>query len=756
MNTMQTEAGRIPANGGGMNRMNTMKRTCGLPLMGAAVVALSFAALPARAASGTWSKLTNGTYNWGDPANWTSSTVADGVDSTATFPTPTGGSPGIVTVTNAETRTIGNVTATALTFTTNYYKIGGAPLKLERTGGTKPVITSTIGAGGSSGKLEIMSDIISTNGFEKKGNGWLFLSGTNKTYTGDTVVSAGYLDIGNATSGGLLGNGNYSGNVSVAAGLQLRPNYSAPARQIFSGVISGAGGVIIYDSGTTVFAGANTLTGSTTMGSILSTLLLANSNALQNSTLNFQANTVTNLLFSPGIGTFNVGGLTGTSVNAKIDLADTNGTAITLRVGNNNATTAYAGALSGAGNLIKAGSGTQTLSGTNTYAGDTTVSGGALSISLTNSLPGWNVNGRYSVAGGAALLVGNAVTDADVAAMLGTTNFAAGAAIGFDTATATRYYSGNLADTAQGALGLQKNGTGTLWFTNNSSTYTFTGNIAVNAGYLNVGSNVCLGTSGTYAGNITLSAGNGTRFNWQSDADQTFTGSIVSSGTNTDSIFFLNTAPTGSGTVTLAAANPDFTSRLIVGNVGATNAATLLLSHSNALQSASLEPRSDNKVQFSPGIGTFNIGSLANAGGQNGAAVTLADTAGGAITLSVGGNNLSSSYNGWLSGPGGLTKVGSGTQTLSGTNTYAGATTVRNGVLKLTHPKCLSVKTDVWLYTGATNELAFAGTNDIHSLYIDGIRKAVRVYGTNNLPTVLTGPGCLRPLTGDGTLISFH
>jgi autotransporter-associated beta strand protein len=667
-----------------------------------------------------------------------------------------------VTVTNAETRTIGNVTATTLSFTTNYYKIGGAPLKLERTGGTKPVITSTLGTGGSAAKLEIMSDIISTNGFEKKGNGWLFLSGTNKTYTGDTVVSVGNLDIGNGTSGGLLGNGNYSGNVSVAAGLQFRPNYSAPARQIFSGVISGAGEVIIFASGTTVFAGANTLTGSTTMGGTSSTLLLANSNALQNSTLNFQANAVTNLLFSPGIGTFNVGGLTGTSVNAKIDLADTNGTAITLRVGNNNATTAYAGALRGAGNLIKAGSGTQTLSGTNTYAGDTTVSGGALSISLTNSLPGWNVNGRYSVAGGAALLVGNAVTDAAVAAMLGTTNFAAGAAIGFDTATATRYYSGNLADTAQGALGLQKNGTGTLWFTNNSSTYTFTGNIAVNAGYLNVGSNVCLGTSGTYAGNITLSAGNGTRFSWQSDADQTFTGSIVSRGTNTDSIFFLNTAPTGSGTVTLAAANPDFTSRLIVGNVGATNAATLLLSHSNALQSASLEPRSDNKVQFSPGIGTFNIGSM-NFGGLSAGAVqgsvTLADTAGNPITLSVGNNNRSSDstgFSGTLSGPGGLTKVGSGTQTLSGTNTYAGATTVRNGVLKLTHPKCLSVKTDVWLYTGATNELAFAGTNDIRSLYIDGIRKAVRVYGTNNLPTVLTGPGYLRPLTGVGTLIRVY
>lgn len=51
-------------------------------------------------------------------------------------------------------------------------------------------------------------------------------------------------------------------------------------------------------------------------------------------------------------------------------------------------------------------------------------------------------------------------------------------------------------------------------------------------------------------------------------------------------------------------------------------------------------------------------------------------------TLTLGGNNLSTTYTGALLGTGGiLTKVGSGTQTLSGVNTYTGATNINGGTL---------------------------------------------------------------------------
>jgi len=51
------------------------------------------------------------------------------------------------------------------------------------------------------------------------------------------------------------------------------------------------------------------------------------------------------------------------------------------------------------------------------------------------------------------------------------------------------------------------------------------------------------------------------------------------------------------------------------------------------------------------------------------------------VALSVGNNNVSSTYSGVLSGGGSLTKIGTGRWILSGTNTYTGGTVVSNGNL---------------------------------------------------------------------------
>ena len=55
-----------------------------------------------------------------------------------------------------------------------------------------------------------------------------------------------------------------------------------------------------------------------------------------------------------------------------------------------------------------------------------------------------------------------------------------------------------------------------------------------------------------------------------------------------------------------------------------------------------------------------------------------------AATLTTGGLNTSSTFQGILSGVGGFTKVGVGTQTLTGTSSYTGATTIVSGELALT------------------------------------------------------------------------
>jgi len=70
------------------------------------------------------------------------------------------------------------------------------------------------------------------------------------------------------------------------------------------------------------------------------------------------------------------------------------------------------------------------------------------------------------------------------------------------------------------------------------------------------------------------------------------------------------------------------------------------------------------------------IGSLAG-GGTTGGNVIL-----GAATLTVGGNNSSTSFGGIISGTGGsLNKTGNGTLTLAGTNSYSGSTIVSVGTL---------------------------------------------------------------------------
>ena len=59
-----------------------------------------------------------------------------------------------------------------------------------------------------------------------------------------------------------------------------------------------------------------------------------------------------------------------------------------LTVGNDNTSTIYAGAISGAGGLTKTGTGTQTLTGSNTYTGGTTIAAGTLRLLSGASLPG--------------------------------------------------------------------------------------------------------------------------------------------------------------------------------------------------------------------------------------------------------------------------------------------------------------------------------------------------------------------------------
>jgi fibronectin-binding autotransporter adhesin len=124
----------------------------------------------------------------------------------------------------------------------------------------------------------------------------------------------------------------------------------------------------------------------------------------------------------------------------------------------------------------------------------------------------------------------------------------------------------------------------------------------------------------------------------------------------------------GAGTLTLAGLNT-YTGDTRI------NAGTLLWGNANALQNSTLDMNAAD-------AGTVNFnGVSAVLGGLKGSRnLSL-----GAITLTVGGNNQSTTYSGVLSGSGTLTKTGSGALTLGGSsaNTNSGLITVNAGTLFL-------------------------------------------------------------------------
>ena len=117
------------------------------------------------------------------------------------------------------------------------------------------------------------------------------------------------------------------------------------------------------------------------------TLILSNQNAVAFSTVIMNGGA---LQFDSAISAnaFNLGGLAATNSGTGYDLAlqNTAATAITLTVGSNNASTTYAGILSGSGSLVKVGTGALTLSAANTLSGTTTISAGTLALGSSGSV----------------------------------------------------------------------------------------------------------------------------------------------------------------------------------------------------------------------------------------------------------------------------------------------------------------------------------------------------------------------------------
>ena len=107
--------------------------------------------------------------------------------------------------------------------------------------------------------------------------------------------------------------------------------------------------------------------------------------------------------------------------------------------------------------------------------------------------------------------------------------------------------------------------------------------------------------------------------------------------------------------------------------------APFVVGASNSLENVTFDMTCPGIVlSFAPGVGTFTLGGLLSTN-----SLALQDSLGGAITLGLGGRNDSVTYAKPFTGPGGLTKNGTGTMTLTNAQNYAGATMISGGTLQL-------------------------------------------------------------------------
>ena len=461
----------------------------------------------------------------------------------------------------------------------------------------------------------------------------------------------------------------------------------------------------------------------------------------------------------------------------------------------NGRTLSVNGGISGGVALTVAGTGTVSLGGAASHTGATTVNSGAtLRMGAANVLPNGAGAGNL-ILNGTLDLNGTSQAINGLSGGGALDNVAGGGAsiltVGTITNNAASSFSGLIQNTS-GTLALVYIGTNSLTLT---GTNTFSGGFTNNGtGFITTGSaagtNYIFGTGPlvlnagvfyptaqnyTFTNALTLNGatlqvgGAGSHLlTWSGPVRVTAdsflscdggTAGITLSGAVTNAGFTLacigaGTASTLSGVVsgngTIMPNAGTTTLNLNAANTfsGTNRAAlgTLKIGHANALQNATLDMNAADS-------GTVNLNNLnAVIGALNGSR----NLALGSGAISIGNNNLSTTYSGVLSG-GSLAKIGIGTLTLSRTNTYAGSTTVSNGVLALGTNNALPSATTVNLAGGTLAMGTF--TNTVNAFQSSGSILAKGTWGAsgsgaNHISGSMTGAGILTVTTGGASTIS--
>ena len=401
--------------------------------------------------------------------------------------------------------------------------------------------------------------------------------------------------------------------------------------------------------------------------------------------------------------------------------------------GYNNAATATGGS------VVKVGAGTLALTGTNTYSGGTGITAGTLALNNAQALG----TGAVVMTGGELL----ATSDLAFGSALQSISFNGSATVAAATGKTFTFTAGITNNASVATFG-NATDNGVVLFTPASVTTTALANLSVAGGTLRAGDatglNILTSTNATTAvasgATLDLNSFNTTIVSLQgagtvltgTDASKALTvnaGAFGGSIQGADSLI-KNTV----GTLVLSGANT-------YGGATTVNAGVLRAGAANVLPVGTALTVA-NAATFDLNSQAQTIGSLA---GVAGSAVTL-----GSATLTTGGNNASTAFDGVVSGTGSLVKTGTGTFTLGGANSYAGATNVNAGTLQASAANVLPSNTAVTVAAGATLALANQAQT-IGSLAGAGavtLGSAALTTGGANTSTAFTGA-----IFGSGSLI---
>ena len=618
---------------------------------------------------------------------------------------------------------------------------------------------STLSIGGGDASSVFDGIVSGSGGLAKAGSGTLVLTGAN-SHDGGTRVAAGTLKLSGASAaagaagaaivldadavldiadgasvanavtsrGGIVANS--SGTAMLTGTLTLAADGSRIGSAAGAGGLTAAGaigesggvrGLAKVDAGAVVLNAVNTYSGPTHVAA--GTLVTVGSERIGDASA---------LVVDAG-ATLRLGGSETAASLAGAGSVVTASAGSLLSVGGGNVSTTFAGIVSGSGGLAKAGSGTLTLSGANSHGGGTRVAAGTLKLGGVSASPGatgapvvLDADAVLDIADGAN--VANAVTSrgAVVANSSGTgtltgalTLAADGSRIGSAAGAAGLTVAGAIGESG-GTRSLAKIDAGTVVLAAGAAN-TYTGTTRLDAGTLVVDGTLRSAALDVRAGGLTL--GSAGRLLATPVVTVAAGATLGLGGSETlGSLAGAGGVDLGAATLTTGGAADSTFSGMLAGSGGLTKqggSTTFVLAGDNryggttrvaagTLATAGSERIAETSALVVDAGATLRLDGSETLASLAGAGSVIVAAAGN--VLSVGGGNASTTFDGIVSGSGGLTKAGLGTVTLSGANSYGGTTRVAAGTLATVGNERIADASALVVDAGATLRLGGSET----------------------------------------------